>query len=292
MKVFISWSGDLSHKIALTFREWLPSVIQAIRPYVSSQDIDKGARWSTDIAKELSESTYGILCVTRDNIDAPWINFEAGALSKTIDKSFVAPFLFNIQRSEVKGPLLQFQSTIYEKEDLLKLMVSINTRAPAGEQLEAGTLKKAFEVWWPQFEGEMKKIETSAPPGEERKPKLSRQDAILEEVLELSRSQQKLLRNPEELLPPPYLDYAFRRVRRGRPGLLDDRISARLHRTIVDISGLCEKISDRELASEISREAEELHELFHSAIEDVPVRRTARKRDVTEAGAEPTDLAT
>lgn len=118
MKVFLSWSGDLSHKTALIFRDWLPSVIQSILPYVSSEDIDKGARWSTDIAKELEDSTYGILCVTKENVHAPWLTFEAGALSKTMDKAAVSPFLFDIKRSEVSGPILQFQSTIFEKEDI------------------------------------------------------------------------------------------------------------------------------------------------------------------------------
>lgn len=65
MKVFISWSGDTSHRVAKIFRDWLPSVIQSVSPYVSSEDIDKGSRWSTDIADELDESTYGILCVTK-----------------------------------------------------------------------------------------------------------------------------------------------------------------------------------------------------------------------------------
>jgi len=90
MKVFLSWSGDLSHKVALTLRDWLPSVIQSIEPYVSSEDIDKGARWSTDIASELADSSYGILCVTKENLHAPWLTFEAGALSKTMDKSYVS----------------------------------------------------------------------------------------------------------------------------------------------------------------------------------------------------------
>jgi hypothetical protein len=110
MKVFLSWSGHKSHKIAIVLRDWFPSVIQSIAPYVSSEDIDKGARWSTDIAKELEDSTFGILCVTKENINAPWLTFEAGALSKTIEKSFVCPFLFDIKRSEVDGPILQFQS--------------------------------------------------------------------------------------------------------------------------------------------------------------------------------------
>lgn len=86
VKVFISWSGDISLKVATVFRDWLPSVIQSIEPYVSSEDIDKGARWSTDIAKELENSTFGILCDTKENIEAPWLSFEAGALSKTMEK--------------------------------------------------------------------------------------------------------------------------------------------------------------------------------------------------------------
>lgn len=83
MKVFISWSGERSKKVALIFHEWLPQVIQSLEPFASSEDIEKGSRWNTDIAQELKESTFGLICVTKDNLSAPWLNFEAGALSKT-----------------------------------------------------------------------------------------------------------------------------------------------------------------------------------------------------------------
>lgn len=202
MKVFISWSGNKSHHVALVFRDWLPSVIQSIKPYVSSEDIDKGARWSTDIATELENSTFGILCVTKDNINAPWLSFEAGALSKTMDKSFVSPFLFDIKRSEVDGPILQFQSTIFQKEDIHKLLKSLN-KACGKASIPEAMLNKAFEVWYPTLEEELNKIKgiqdetevTDSP--KDLSPAYSE---ILEEILDLSRNNQKLLRTTDPKL--------------------------------------------------------------------------------------------
>jgi len=212
MKVFLSWSGDLSLKAACAFRDWLPSVIQSVKPYVSSEDIDKGARWSTDIAEELEESSFGVICVTQDNMEAPWVNFEAGALSKTFGKSRVVPFLFNVKRSELQGPLLQFQSAIYEKDDIHKLVMSLNGSLPDTEQLEEARLAKVFEVWWPELKRQLDSLpreqagqtegETESQPGPS--------NAILEELLELARNQQKLLRSPSEVLPAPYLAEVIR----------------------------------------------------------------------------------
>jgi len=199
MKVFISWSGNKSHKVALVFRDWLPSVIQSIEPYVSSEDIDKGARWSTDIAKELEDSTFGILCVTKENLEAPWLSFEAGALSKTMDNSFVSPFLFDIKRSEVKGPILQFQSTIFQKEDVKKLLATLNKACGEGNILD-NRLNKAFDVWYPTLEEELNKIRDVQEENEESKESnstLSHSSEILEEILDLSRNNQRLLRNPD-----------------------------------------------------------------------------------------------
>ncbi|KGL47347.1 TIR domain-containing protein [Porphyromonas cangingivalis] len=202
MRVFISWSGNKSHKVALVFRDWLPSVIQSIEPYVSSEDIDKGARWSTDIAKELENSTFGILCVTKDNLEAPWLSFEAGALSKTMDKAFVSPFLFDIKRSEVNGPILQFQSTIFQKEDLKKLVNTLN-KACGENCIPESRLEKAFEVWFPTLETELNKIKDVIDGSDEIKKKEelnSHSSEILEEILDLSRNNQKLLRNPDQKL--------------------------------------------------------------------------------------------
>lgn len=205
MKVFLSWSGSKSHKVALTLRDWLPSVIQSIEPYVSSEDIDKGARWSTDIAKELEDSGFGIICVTKENLHAPWLTFEAGALSKKLEKSYVSPFLFDIKRSEINGPILQFQSTVHSQEDVLKLVKTIN-KACGESKLTDERIEKAFKTWYPTLKDEFSKVVEIFKDSEEviQEPEKEKQE-ILEEILELTRINQKILRSPDVLLPPEYV---------------------------------------------------------------------------------------
>src|SRR5437016_4734535 len=89
MKIFISWSGSRSKLLGNKLRTWLPLVLQNVHPYMSNDDIPTGARWLHSISSELESSDFGILCLTPENLRAPWINFEAGALSKKVDNSRV-----------------------------------------------------------------------------------------------------------------------------------------------------------------------------------------------------------
>ena len=149
MKVFISWSGEVSHKVAVAFRDWLPDMIPSVKPFVSSEDIYKGSRWTTEVAKELADTSYGILCLTLDNLDSRWLNFEAGALSKILEHSSVSPFLFNLQVSSVDGPLAQFQSVLNDEENIFKMISSLNHKEQSALQRSPERLRKHFEMWWP-----------------------------------------------------------------------------------------------------------------------------------------------
>jgi hypothetical protein len=183
MKVFISWSGARSQAVAEALHEWLPNVIQAIEPWMSASDIEKGARWSADIALQLEEARVGIICLTADNLEAPWILFEAGALSKTIEKTFVCPFLFDVEPSDLKGPLVQFQATRAQRGDSKKLIHTIN-QALGDEALVDHKVEKAFDVWWPQLEERLRLV----PKGNLIESHRSEREMI-EEMLELIRSQ-------------------------------------------------------------------------------------------------------
>jgi hypothetical protein len=155
MKVFISWSGALSREVAVALHDWLPSVIQDAKPFVSSEDIEAGQRWSDALGTELSEAAYGIICITLDNFNAPWLHFEAGAVSKALDKSYVSPFLFNIEPMRIAGPLRQFQFTEFERNGVFNLMRSVNNRLQPDHRLPDDLLRKEFDVWWPDLKAKL-----------------------------------------------------------------------------------------------------------------------------------------
>lgn len=186
MKVFISWSGERSKAVAHALRDWLPKVIQAIDPWMSDTDIDKGSRWSSDISVILEEAKIGIICLTSENLEAPWILFEAGALSKSLDKTYVCPYLFHVESADIEGPLVQFQMTKANKDDTSKLVYTIY-QALENTALTEIQLDETFEVWWPKFEQALINIPDYQT---KRKPQRSERE-ILEEVLELTRRQAK-----------------------------------------------------------------------------------------------------
>ena len=138
-KVFLSWSGDASYTVALALHEWLPAILQNIKPFMSSEDLRKGGRWNKDLADELQQTNFGIICLTPDNVEAPWILFEAGALSKFVDESHVAPFLVNVRPSDLPKPLTQFNAATADKVDFRKLLKTIIKRGARRASLASST---------------------------------------------------------------------------------------------------------------------------------------------------------
>lgn len=217
MKVFISWSGEKSQTVAQILKRWIPCVIQTVVPYFSSADIDKGARWSTDIAKELQNASFGILCVTKENLDSAWLNFEAGALSKSIEQAKVCPFLIDLKPTDIQdSPILQFQMASITKEDVFKLFRSINGNL--GElSLNEDILTTTFEMVWPKLFDDLKSAAALSDATSSTKKTAKDSQSSIEEILELVRYQHKLLKAPEELLPQGYLVDAFRRANSNFP---------------------------------------------------------------------------
>lgn len=183
MRVFISWSGTRSRAVAENLRTWLPDVVNFIDPWVSSEDIEKGARWSADLMQQLSETRIGIICLTPENVSAPWIHFEAGALSKALDSSRICTYLFQLRPSDLQGPLVQFQATEATELDTLRLLRTLNSglgdNARSDDQLQ-----RSFAKWW----GELQRGLANIPQELTLKPLRSDRE-LLEEMLDLLRTQ-------------------------------------------------------------------------------------------------------
>jgi len=162
MKVFLSWSGDVSQQVAIALHKWLPYVLQRVKPFLSSSDISAGENWVDLLAEELQNTNYGIICVTPYNIRKPWINFEAGALSKFAKQPYITPLLFDIEsHDEIKGPLDRFQSAFCTKEGILSLIQSINKSMDNDEKVDDDVLEVTFDIWWNKLEEKLIAIKNS-----------------------------------------------------------------------------------------------------------------------------------
>jgi hypothetical protein len=165
-----------------------------VEPWISS-GIDKGARWQSEIAERLEEAKVGIVCLTSGNLTAPWILFEAGALSKT-KGSHVCTFLLDVAPADVEPPLGQFQHTLFTKDDVMKLVQTINDAVKNCEErsLTDQNLVAVFDMFWPQLETQLNEIKDQ--PEEKPAPRPERE--LLEEVLEILRSQEQRIRKERE----------------------------------------------------------------------------------------------
>lgn len=156
---------------------------------MSSEDIDKGSRWSNTMAGELQNCNFGLICLTSENLSAPWVHFEAGSLSKIIDRSNVVPILFELEPSDVKGPLTQFQMVNFGKDEIYRLLQAINN-ADDERKLDENRLIKVFEKFWTELDDNIQNA--LIPIKEPHITPEGSQDGIkpiLEEILVLARKQ-------------------------------------------------------------------------------------------------------
>lgn len=186
MQIFLSWSGSRSKQVAQLLNDWLPRVVQSLNPWISTRDIDKGSLWSEVIGDQLKGMTTGIICLTKENKERPWILFEAGALAKGLSSNRVCTLLIDLEPSDIEPPLSQFHHTSpHHKDDMLNLLQTLNDRLNE-HKLRSSILENALEVQWPYFEEQLEKI-LEETPVEENIPARTEQD-ILREILENTRS--------------------------------------------------------------------------------------------------------
>lgn len=185
VSVFISWSGERSKQYAELLSRWLPRVIQAVEPFYSPDDISKGSFWFSEITKRLNESAIGVICLTEENKNKPWILFEAGALNKGLSSNRVCPILVDLEPKDVDDPLSKFQLTKMIKKDMYKLIKTINTIL-GDDKLSDTILEESFSDTWDKFYKQFDDI-VNVTEKIEKQPKKTN-DELMETMLDVVRA--------------------------------------------------------------------------------------------------------
>lgn len=196
MKIFISWSGNRSKAVAEVISDWLKCVIQASKPWISTRDIDRGAIWFSEISDKLKDTSVGVVCLTQENKNKPWILFETGALAKGLTTNRVCTFLIDLEPSDLQDPLAQFNHTKPDRNSVWELSRTINDSL-GDKALDERILEQVFETYWPQFESGFKEALEQNPPGETVPPRP--ENEILDEILQNTRSLNHRVRGLESM---------------------------------------------------------------------------------------------
>lgn len=195
MRVFMSWSGERSKLVGELLDEWLQCVIQAIDPWMSTKDLDRGALWFTEINNQLKDVSVGIIVLTKENKEKPWILFEAGALAKGLSTSRVCIVLVDLKAAEVRDPLAQFNLTVPDRTGIWNLVSTLNSSLQENA-LKEKVLSQVFDTYWPQFERKLAGILDSTPEILGKETKVTTDDLIAE-LIDNTRNINMRLRNIE-----------------------------------------------------------------------------------------------
>lgn len=185
MRVFISWSGDRSKRVAEALKLLLKDVIFA-DAWVSSQNVPKGSVWFGKLSGMISQSDFGILCLTKGNTASPWVAFEAGALFKALGEDHVCPFLIDPE-IDLEQPFSLLQSVGSSRDDILKLVCDING-ANSAHGVSSDDLNRRFKKSWPDFRDTLKTVrekEEEPTTTERLLQRLSLQDSKIEALQNL-----------------------------------------------------------------------------------------------------------
>jgi hypothetical protein len=126
------------------------------------------------------------------------------------------PILFDIKKSNLRGPLAFFQSVEFSEDDFRKLLKTINSG-----RLSEANFKDVFDTWWPKLKRSIEAIKPAPQPAL-KKPS---DGELLQEILGVTRNlvieHQKLV---QVLTPPPIefspanIEALLRALRRGVHG--------------------------------------------------------------------------
>ena len=147
IRVFVSWSGKESKRVAKRIKELLPGIVPNVKAFFSPE-IRPGEEWARRISEVINQSQFALLCVTRGNLDSQWLNFEAGALWKASRGTPVCPLLLDLPVGKLRGPLKLFQAKRFRKGEFRDICEDLAKKT----RMNPDQVGINFNAIWPKLE--------------------------------------------------------------------------------------------------------------------------------------------
>jgi len=117
-----------------------------VNAWISDREADPSQRCALAFSRELATSHFGIICLTEENLQSPWILYEAGAMVRSL-KAGVVPLLFGVKPDDMKGPLAQFQCIEVNGAGIERLVSDLYDSGKSA--LHARQKHLVFSLLWP-----------------------------------------------------------------------------------------------------------------------------------------------
>lgn len=153
-QAFISWSGSEAKEKARALRKLIADVLPEAAVFMSDEDIAAGSLWLEKVTGSLDDAVAGVIIVTEENLKAPWIHYEAGALATRVTRRMVIPLLSGLSPSDLANtPLSNFQALSISKDSVLEVITSFASALGISRQGDAIT--RSFNKWWDEYEADI-----------------------------------------------------------------------------------------------------------------------------------------
>ena len=177
--------------------------------------------------------------------------------------------MFGIDSSDIQGPLVQFQATRYNEEDIRKLLKNINNLI-GNDKLKEDVFNNVFDKWWPELYEEVNTImekHKESPEGEE----IRSDREILQEILALTRNTTRQTRRPT--ISQGALDHLVGITHKLNKLIRETGPNDEIKNTLIELNSpikyLISRSHDREWSRRLYQNLEELeNQLSHSSKED------------------------
>lgn len=156
MRVFLSWSNELSKYVAEQFDTLLTACFpkKLVAPFFSC-NMAGGTRSMDKILSELKNSSHLLAFLTRDELNPAWVIFESGAVGKFAKQSTIVPIAIGFCAGDVVPPLQATRQSI-SIDDKFKVRGILDDICKSARASRA-KLDQRFNAWFRKLQSELKR---------------------------------------------------------------------------------------------------------------------------------------